>query len=81
MYNLPACFSSEISLEADMQENRVKANQIELQVREYGHEGDAIIFLHFSGANLMMWQRIIPDFRNHYRLILRLFALLVFLML
>jgi len=53
-----------------MQENRVKANQIELQVREYGHEGDAIIFLHFSGANLMMWQRIIPDFQEHYRLIL-----------
>ena len=53
-----------------MQENRVSTNQIELQVREYGHEGDAIIFLHFSGANLMMWQRILPDFQDHYRLIL-----------
>jgi hypothetical protein len=34
---------------------RVKANQIELQVGEYEQEGEAIIFLHFSGVNLMMW--------------------------
>lgn len=53
-----------------MQEKRVKANQIELQIREYEQEGDAIIFLHFSGVNLMMWQRIIPYFQDHYRLIL-----------
>jgi 2-succinyl-6-hydroxy-2,4-cyclohexadiene-1-carboxylate synthase len=53
-----------------MQENRVKVDQIELQIREYEHAGDAIIFLHFSGANLMMWQRIIPYFQDHYRLIL-----------
>jgi pimeloyl-ACP methyl ester carboxylesterase len=53
-----------------MQEIRVKANQIELQIREYEQEGDAIIFLHFSGANLMMWQRIVPHFQDHYRLVL-----------
>lgn len=53
-----------------MQELRVKVDQIELQIREYKHEGDAVIFLHFSGANLMMWQRIIPDFQDHYRVIL-----------
>ena len=53
-----------------MQEIRVKVNQIELQVREYEHEGDPIIFLHFSGANSMMWQRIIPYFQDHYHLIL-----------
>lgn len=53
-----------------MQEIRVKVNQIELQIREYEQEGDAIIFLHFSGVNLMMWQRIIPYFQDHYRLIL-----------
>jgi len=57
-------------LEAGMHETRVKVNQIELQIRDYEQEGEAIIFLHFSGANLMMWQRIIPDFRDHYRLIL-----------
>ncbi|MEA3439760.1 MAG: alpha/beta hydrolase [Chloroflexota bacterium] len=53
-----------------MQEIRVKVNQTELQIRECEQEGDAIIFLHFSGANLMMWQRIIPNFQDHYRLIL-----------
>ncbi len=53
-----------------MQEIRVKVNKIELQIRDYEQEGDAIIFLHFSGANLMMWQRIIPYFQDHHRLIL-----------
>jgi pimeloyl-ACP methyl ester carboxylesterase len=57
-------------LEATMQEIRVKVNQIELRIREYEHKGEAIVFLHFSGANLMMWQRIIPYFRDRYRLIL-----------
>ncbi len=53
-----------------MQEIRVKANQIELQIRDYGQGSAAILFLHFSGANLMMWQRIIPYFQDRYRLIL-----------
>ena len=53
-----------------MREMRVKTNQIELQVQDYEHYKDAIIFLHFSGANLMMWQRAIPFFMDKYRLIL-----------
>jgi pimeloyl-ACP methyl ester carboxylesterase len=53
-----------------MQEKRVKANQIELQIRDYEREGEPIIFLHFSGANLMMWQPTVPFFRDRYRLIL-----------
>jgi pimeloyl-ACP methyl ester carboxylesterase len=53
-----------------MQALRVKANQIELQIREYEHKGDAIVFLHFSGANLMMWQRALPFFQDRYRLLL-----------
>jgi pimeloyl-ACP methyl ester carboxylesterase len=53
-----------------MQDKRIKVDQIELQIREYEHAGDAIIFLHFSGANLMMWQQIIPYFQDFYRLIL-----------
>ncbi|MBN1139041.1 MAG: alpha/beta hydrolase [Anaerolineae bacterium] len=48
----------------------MKANQIELQIRDYEHQGAAIIFMHFSGANLMMWQRVVPYFEDHYRLIL-----------
>jgi 2-succinyl-6-hydroxy-2,4-cyclohexadiene-1-carboxylate synthase len=53
-----------------MQEKRIKTNQIELQVQDYEHYKDAIIFLHFSGANLMMWQRAVPFFMDKYRLIL-----------
>ncbi|NTU75412.1 MAG: alpha/beta hydrolase [Anaerolineaceae bacterium] len=53
-----------------MHDHRVKVNQIDLQIRDYEHPGDAIIFLHFGGANLMMWQRIISDFQDQYRLVL-----------
>jgi pimeloyl-ACP methyl ester carboxylesterase len=53
-----------------MQEMRVKVNQVELQVRDYGGDGEGVIFLHFSGANLMMWQPILPYFQDDYRLIL-----------
>ena len=53
-----------------MQEKRIKTNQIELQIQDYDNVGDAIILLHFSGANLMMWQRVIPYFQDRYRLVL-----------
>jgi pimeloyl-ACP methyl ester carboxylesterase len=52
-----------------MAEMRVKVKDVELQVREHG-QGEAIVFLHFSGANLMMWERVIPYFQDRYRLIL-----------
>jgi 2-succinyl-6-hydroxy-2,4-cyclohexadiene-1-carboxylate synthase len=57
-------------MEAAMQEKRVKVDQIELQIRDFEQDAEAIIFLHFSGANLMMWQRAIPYFQDQYRLIL-----------
>jgi pimeloyl-ACP methyl ester carboxylesterase len=60
----------DVRLEATMQEMRVKANQIEMQIRVHGQEGSAILFLHFGGANLMMWRRIISYFQDHYRLVL-----------
>ena len=53
-----------------MQEMRIKVNQIELQIQTYEKEGGAIIFLHFGGANLMMWQRAIPYFQDRYRLVM-----------
>lgn len=53
-----------------MNEKRIPVNQIELQIRDYAQDGEAIIFLHFGGANLMMWQRVIPFFQDQYRLIL-----------
>lgn len=53
-----------------MRDIQVKVGPVELQVRDYDHPGDAIIFLHFSGANLMMWQRALPFFQDQYRLVL-----------
>jgi pimeloyl-ACP methyl ester carboxylesterase len=53
-----------------MRDLRIKTGDIHLQVREYQGEGDAVIFLHFGGGNLMMWQRAIPYFQDQYRLIL-----------
>jgi len=53
-----------------MPDQRIQVNEIELQIRDYPHPGEAIVFLHFSGANLMMWQRAIPCFQERYRLVL-----------
>jgi 2-succinyl-6-hydroxy-2,4-cyclohexadiene-1-carboxylate synthase len=56
--------------EARMHDMRVNVGQIELQVRDYEHSADAIIFLHFSGANLMMWYKAVPYFRDRFHLLL-----------
>ena len=53
-----------------MKDHRINIGKIELQIKEYKQKGDAIIFLHFGGGNLMMWQGIIPYFQEDYHLIL-----------
>jgi 2-succinyl-6-hydroxy-2,4-cyclohexadiene-1-carboxylate synthase len=53
-----------------MKDLRINVGSIELQVREYERKGDAVILLHFSGVNLMMWQDVVPYFQDDYRLIL-----------
>ena len=53
-----------------MPDQRIQINQLELQIRDDPHPGEAILFLHFSGANLMMWQRAIPFFKERYRRVL-----------
>lgn len=53
-----------------MKDRRLKVNQVELQIREYEKRAAAILFLHFGGSNLMMWQRAVPYFKDRYRLIL-----------
>jgi pimeloyl-ACP methyl ester carboxylesterase len=53
-----------------MRDMRVNAGSIELQIRDYERSGEAIIFLHFGGGNLTMWQRAAPHFQDDYRLIL-----------
>ena len=49
---------------------RLKAGSIELQVREYEHDGSPVIFLHYGGGNLMMWPRAAPYFQARRRIIL-----------
>lgn len=53
-----------------MRNLRLQTGDVTLQVREYEREAIPIIFLHFGGGNLMMWQRVIPTFQEAYRLIL-----------
>jgi pimeloyl-ACP methyl ester carboxylesterase len=53
-----------------MEDKRIVLDEVELQVRDYEHPGPAVIFLHFSGANLMMWQKAVPYFQDHYRVVL-----------
>ena len=53
-----------------MRNLRVKAGSIELQIREYERNAAPIVFLHFGGGNLMMWQRAVPYFQERYRLLL-----------
>ena len=48
----------------------IKTNGIKLQVRDHEHAGDALLFLHFGGANLAMWQRALPYFEKDYRPVL-----------
>ncbi len=53
-----------------MKDHRVSVNGVDIQVRENEVEGDTVIFLHFSGANLMMWQPAIPFFQQRFHLVL-----------
>ena len=51
-------------------DKRIPVNHVELQVRQYEGAGAAIVFLHFSGANLMMWSRAMHHFQESHRLVL-----------
>lgn len=53
-----------------MIEKRIFVNSVEIQTREYESEGQAIVFLHFSGANLVMWLPVVPFFQSRYHLVL-----------
>ena len=54
-----------------MQATRVQVGEIVLQVQDNPRPSPSpcILFLHFSGANLMMWQPALPAFQDRYRLI------------
>ncbi len=53
-----------------MKDIKVNAGGIALQVRDYESPGQTILFLHFGGGNLMMWQPIIKFFDDQFRVIL-----------
>jgi len=54
------------------EERKLKVNGLEIQVREHKavKNNETIIFLHYSGANIAMWEPSIPYFEDSYRLIL-----------
>ena len=56
--------------ENEMKKMRVAAGDIELQTIEYEKHGDAVLFMHFGGGNLMMWEQVVPFFRDHYHVVL-----------
>lgn len=51
-------------------DQRIQTGALALQTREYPHPGETIIFLHFGGGNLRMWQPAVVYFQAHYRLLL-----------
>jgi pimeloyl-ACP methyl ester carboxylesterase len=56
--------------EIAMKDQRIKVGDIELQIRDHENGGEAVIFLHFGGGNLVMWQGVVPYFQEDYRLVL-----------
>ncbi|NMC14902.1 MAG: alpha/beta hydrolase [Chloroflexi bacterium] len=53
-----------------MKDMRINAGEIELQVRDYPNAGDAILFLHYGGGNMVMWQDVVPFFRDDFHIVL-----------
>ncbi len=53
-----------------MRDYKLKTNSIGIQIQEYEKNGPPVLFLHFGGANLNMWQPSLPYFTNNYHVIL-----------
>ena len=53
-----------------MLDQRIQVGNVRLQIREYAQDDEAVIFLHFGGGNLVMWQGVVPYFKEDYHLIL-----------
>ncbi|MEW5869352.1 MAG: alpha/beta hydrolase [Chloroflexota bacterium] len=53
-----------------MRDYPVEIDGLKLQVREYPGAGETIIFLHYGGGNLVMWQGVAPFFERAYRLVM-----------
>lgn len=53
-----------------MKDQRINIGKLEIQVKEYKHAGEAVVFLHFGGGNLMMWLGVTPYFQKDYHVAL-----------
>ncbi len=51
-----------------MRDQRIVVDGVGLAVRESGR-GDPIVFLHYGGGNLVMWDPVVPFFESAYRCI------------
>jgi len=49
---------------------RVQAGAIALQICDYGGDGSPIIFLHFAGGNLTIWEHAVSSFAGRHRPVL-----------
>jgi 2-succinyl-6-hydroxy-2,4-cyclohexadiene-1-carboxylate synthase len=52
-----------------MIEEMIKLDHIGINVRYSLNDKPAVLFLHFSGGNLNMWEGILPQFENKYSII------------
>ncbi len=53
-----------------MKDRLVNTGKIRLQVREYTNSAEAIIFLHYGGGNMMIWQDVVPFFQDDFHILL-----------
>ncbi len=53
-----------------MIEEKVKLENIEINVKYELSDKPAVLFIHFSGGNLNMWDGVLPLFRNYYSVII-----------
>ncbi|OAB26831.1 hypothetical protein PMSD_24655 [Paenibacillus macquariensis subsp. defensor] len=52
-----------------MVEEMIKLDHVEINVRHSLEDKPIVLFLHFSGGNLNMWEGIIPQFEKEYSII------------
>jgi len=48
----------------------IKAGDIKLNIEEFPNDGEAVIFLHYGGGNLVMWRDVMPFFQDDFHVIL-----------
>ena len=54
---------------ASLQQRQIRTGDVDIQIEDHEGPGAPVLFLHFSGANLRMWDRIIPQMKSAHRCI------------